>query len=87
MEAYALRRSIRAKLENGHLLPRESISHVRGGPGNMETCDGCEEPVAREQLVMEGATVKGERVLFHDKCFYVWSVERMSMDASHEHAR
>jgi len=87
LEAYALRRQIRAKLENGHLLPHDSIPPVWGGPGNMETCVGCEETVTREQLVMEGVGTNGERLHFHVKCFYVWAVERLSMDASRVDAR
>ena len=76
MEEHALRLYIRAKLENGHLLPYDSVPPIWGGPGNGETCDGCEETITWDQLMMEGVGVKGDEVEFHVKCFYVWVSER-----------
>jgi hypothetical protein len=84
MEDHALRLYIRAKLENGHLLPHDGVPHVWGGPGNGETCDGCEETVTKGQLVMEGVGIKGDEVQFHVKCFYVWAAERTNLSDSHE---
>lgn len=78
MEDHALRLYIRGKLENGHLLPYESVTRVWGGPGNGETCDGCEEIIAKDQLVMEGVGIKGDEVQFHVKCFYVWAAADLS---------
>ena len=84
MEDHALRRYIRAKLENGHLLPQDSVPHVWGGSGNGETCSGCEEIVTKDQLVMEGTSLKGGKVQFHVQCFYVWATEREALSASRE---
>jgi hypothetical protein len=84
MEDHALRRYIRAKLENGHLLPYDSVPPVWGGPGNGETCDGCEEIIAKDQLVMKGVAIKGEAVRFHVKCFDVWAAEQMDSSFSGE---
>jgi hypothetical protein len=84
MEDHALRLYIRAKLENGHLVPHVSVPHVWGGPGNGETCDGCEETITKDQLVMEGVGIKGDEVEFHVKCFYVWVAERTDLSDSRE---
>lgn len=75
MEDHALRLYIRAKLDNGHLLPYENVPEVWGGPGNGGTCNACEEIVQKPQLGMEGVTIKGDTVQFHVKCFYVWAAE------------
>ena len=76
MEDHALRLYIRAKLSNDHMLPFDSVSHVWGGPGNGETCDGCEETVTKTQIVMENLDATGSGVQFHVACFYVWDAER-----------
>jgi hypothetical protein len=73
MEDHALRLYIPAKLENGHLLPHDSVPYVWGGPGNRETCDGCEETITKDQLVMEGVSIKGDEVQIHVKCFFFWT--------------
>ena len=86
MEDHALRLYIRAKLENGHLLPHDRVPNVWGGPGNGETCDGCEEIVTKDQLGMEGGGVRGDEVHFHVKCFYVWAAER-DLSGSHQPRR
>jgi hypothetical protein len=84
MEDHALRLYIRAKLENGHLLPHDRVPHVWGGPGSGETCDGCEETITKDQLVMEGVGINGDEVEFHVKCFYVWVAERTDWNVSPE---
>jgi hypothetical protein len=82
MEDHALRLYIRTKLENGHLLPFDSVPHVWGGPGNRETCSGCEETVTKAQLRMEGRSVKGDTVQFHVKCLYIWAAEQTDLSVS-----
>ena len=86
MEDHALRLYIRAKLENGHLLPYENVPEFWGGPGNGGTCNGCEEIVTKSQLRMEGVTIKGDTVQFHVKCFYVWVAER-GLSGNHQPRR
>ena len=84
MEEHALRPYIRAKLEHGHLLPYESVSRVWGGPGNGETCNGCEETVAKGQLRMECLGTNGDEVRLHVKCFYVWAAEQTDLTVRRE---
>ena len=59
-------------------LPHDSIPRMWGGPGAGETCDGCDELVTKEQMLMEGvsASVRGEAVQFHVMCFQVWNAQR-----------
>ena len=66
---------IREKLAAGR-LPREHFPRIRSGPGNGDTCDGCEATVARAQMMMESLDAGGRRVQFHVGCYYVWVVER-----------
>jgi hypothetical protein len=66
---------IRAKLADGR-LPHDSIPRVWGGPGNGESCDACEQPIAKTEFVMEGVSDGKRSVQFHVKCFYVWDEVR-----------
>jgi len=84
MQDHALRLYIRAKLANGYLLPYDGVPPVWGGRGNGATCDGCEEVIAKDQLVMEGVAIKGEAVQFHVKCFYVWAAEQTDLSLRRE---
>ena len=77
MDPISLRTLIRQKLADGR-LPQNSIPRIYGGPSNGETCDACNEVVAKNQFVMEGvSTDLTKRALqFHVGCFYVWDSER-----------
>lgn len=75
MEKSALRLMIQEKLADGR-LPHDHIPRVWGGPGNGETCDGCDETVTKTQMVMEGLSTTNGGVQFHVACFYVWDMER-----------
>jgi hypothetical protein len=59
-------------------LPNDHIPRIWGGPGNGETCDGCEETVTKAQIVMENLDATGCGVQFHVACFYVWDAERQA---------
>lgn len=87
MEDHTLRAYIRTKIENGHLPAHDGGTRVWGGQGHGETCNGCEETITKDQLVMEmeGVRVKGGEVQFHVKCFYIWTAEALS--ANRELAR
>ena len=74
MDKLTLRLMIQDKLANGR-LPHSYIPRVWGGPGNGETCDGCDETVTKAQMVMEGLS-KDFAVQFHLACFYVWDATR-----------
>ena len=73
----SLRLLIQEKLAAGR-LPTDHIARIWGGPGNGETCDGCEEPVTKAQIVMENLDETGCGVQFHVACFYVWDAERQA---------
>lgn len=72
---HTLRLLIRAKLADGR-LPHDHIPRVWGGPGNGETCDACEEHVAKAQMLIEGIGASGGGVQFHVACFQLWDAER-----------
>ena len=63
---------IQAKLADGK-LPLNSIPRIWGGPGNGESCDGCEGVITSAEFLMEGiASEGGGGVQFHVTCFYLW---------------
>jgi DNA-binding transcriptional regulator PaaX len=71
MEQEVLRHLIRSKLADGR-LPQDSIPRLWGGAGNGETCDACEETIAKTQFVMEGVstTTGGLGIQFHEGCLH-----------------
>ena len=75
MDRPVLRLLIQKKLAAGR-LPSAHIPRIWGGRGNGETCDGCEETVTRDQIVMENLDARGCGVQFHVACFYIWDAER-----------
>jgi hypothetical protein len=79
MDPESLRLLIQRKLDDGR-LPHNSIPRVWGGPGNGEACDACEEPIPKNQLIMEGISLDGGQgpVQFHVKCFYLWDEVRQA---------
>jgi hypothetical protein len=85
MEKPTLRLMIQEKLADGR-LPHDHIPRVWGGPGDGETCDGCDEIVTKAQMIMEGLSGKDSGgVQFHVACFYVWDMERQVL--GHEPSR
>ena len=68
---------IQRKLDDGR-LPHNSIPRIWGGPGDGEACSACEEPIPKNQLIMEGISLDGDRrpVQFHVVCFYLWDKAR-----------
>jgi hypothetical protein len=64
---------VRIKLANG-MMPMNSIPRVWGGAGNGEACDACEEPIRKDQFVLEGLSVADPQrgIQLHAECFYVW---------------
>jgi hypothetical protein len=77
MDPLPLRLLIERKLDDGR-LPHNSIPRLWGGPGDGEECDACEEPIPKNQLLMEGISLDGDRrpVQFHVACFYLWDEVR-----------
>jgi hypothetical protein len=79
LSAILLRRRIEAKLRDG-CLPSTRAAIVTGRPGDSSSCDACEDPVQRTQLMMEVET--GGPVLFlHADCFMVWDDARRYVSA------
>ena len=66
---------IREKLADGR-LPHDHFPRIRTSPGNAETCDGCDAPVTRTQMMMEILDETSYSVQFHVGCYHVWFVER-----------
>ena len=82
MDETTLRALIRDKLRSGR-LPLKKISRLWGGPADGEVCDACDQPITKQQLVMEGiASVLSDApkdrkpIQFHVQCFQVWDAER-----------
>jgi hypothetical protein len=77
LNAEALRLLIRRKLQNGH-LPHDGLRTVWSSPSDGEACDACDTVLAKDQLLMEGATLDlGRRPLqLHVRCFQIWDHER-----------
>lgn len=74
----AIRLLIRQKLQDGR-LPLNSMPRFWGGPADGEVCDACDEPITKQQLVMEGiaATPSDKKpIQFHVRCFQMWDAER-----------
>jgi DNA-directed RNA polymerase specialized sigma24 family protein len=74
----ALRALIRGKLQDGR-LPHQ-IPRFWGGPGDGQTCDACDRPIAEQMLVQGIAWVGWDRrpLQMHVDCFALWDRERQS---------
>jgi len=92
----AIRVLVRVKLRDGR-LPFDSIRRLWGGPAAGEICDACDQPIPRQQVIMEGitsmpritstprntSTFRNKRpVQFHVRCFQIWDEERREVQAS-----
>jgi hypothetical protein len=73
----SLRLLIRSKLQNGR-LSHDGIRAAWSSPSAGETCDACDTVLDRDQLLMEGATLKrgGKPLQMHVRCFQIWDQER-----------
>ena len=75
----AIRTLIRDKLMAGR-LPLKKMTRVWGGPADGEVCDACDQPITKQQLVMEGAvsTLAGAKpIQLHVQCFQFWETDRL----------
>jgi len=55
------------------------VARFWGGPTDGETCDACDKPITRQQLIMEGiaSTLSDKQPIhFHVRCFQFWDTER-----------
>jgi hypothetical protein len=72
---------IRAKITAG-LLPRDRPQKIRVGPGSDKACDGCEQPITKEQREYEFDPPGWPTIRLHSECLGVWHVERMKINAA-----
>jgi len=92
----AIRALVREKLRDGR-LPLDSIRRFWGGPAAGEICDACDQPIPRQQVIMEGitSTVRSKTtprhgstsrnnrpIQFHVRCFQIWDEERREAPAA-----
>ena len=82
MDDATLHSFIREKLRDGR-LPLDNMPRFWGGPADREVCDACDQPITKQELVMEGiastlsdAPKDKKPLQFHVKCFYIWDAER-----------
>ena len=81
MDDVTLHTLIREKLRDSR-LPLDDMQRFWGGPADREVCNACDQPITKQQLVMEGIapTHTDEKSIqflqFHVKCFYIWDAER-----------
>jgi hypothetical protein len=76
---------IHTKMAAG-LLPRDRPQRVSVGPGSDKACDGCEQPITKEQRQYEFDPPGWPTIRLHSDCLGVWHVERMKINAAAIHA-
>ena len=79
----AIRALVRERLRDGR-LPFDSIHRLYGGPADGEMCDACDEPIPRQQVIIEGitSTLRNKQgIQFHVRCFEIWDTERQVLMA------
>jgi hypothetical protein len=72
---------IQAKITAG-LLPRDRPQKVWVGPGSDKACDGCEQPITKEQREYEFDPPGWPTIRLHTDCLGVWHLERMKINAA-----
>jgi hypothetical protein len=77
LNAEALRLHIRRKLQNDQ-LSHDGVRTVWSSPSDGEKCDACDTVLAKDQLLLEGATLglARRRLQMHVRCFQIWDQER-----------
>ena len=77
MDHEGLRLLIQRKIRDGR-LPHVRISRVWIGRSQREMCVACDTMLSKEELLMEGTTVRSDRkaLQFHVHCFQIWDSER-----------
>jgi hypothetical protein len=72
---------IHTKIAAG-LLPRDRPQRIWVGPGSDKTCDGCEEPITKEQREYEFDPPGWPTIRLHSDCLAAWHIERMKINAA-----
>jgi hypothetical protein len=72
---------IQAKVAAG-LLPRYRPERVWVGPGSDKPCDGCEQPITKEQREYEFDPPGWPTIRLHSECLGVWHAQRMKVNAA-----
>ena len=76
MDEALIRPLIRRKLLEGR-LPKGQIIDFWDIPGEGQACDGCGEPMMRNQTTRWGIAVRDwMSIQLHAECFQIWEAER-----------
>jgi len=79
MDSTLVRQLIRHRLLEGR-LPRGRAVDIWDAPGEGQTCDGCDDPIARDQMMIWGiASQDWVSVHFHATCYELWEAERLAL--------
>ena len=74
-----IRQLIRRRLLEGR-LPRGRALDIWAAPGEGQSCDGCGEPIAKNQQIVWGIAAKDwMSVQFHANCYELWEAERLAL--------
>jgi hypothetical protein len=74
-----IRQLVRRKLLEGR-LPKSRVIDFWDIPGDGQACDGCGEPMARNQTTRWGIAVRDwMSIQFHVTCFQIWEAERLAL--------
>jgi len=65
--------TVRRKISNG-VLPNNGSQKVWAALGSGRTCDGCDEPISREQVEHEVELLGHRTLRFHQPCLEAWRV-------------
>ena len=77
MDAEVARQVIQRRLQVGR-LPHGRVLALPVCRGGGEMCDGCGEPMTRNQKMLWGIAVRDwVSIQFHADCFQIWEVERL----------
>ena len=79
MDKTLVRQLIRHRLLEGR-LPRGRAVDIWYASGEGQTCDGCGDPIGRNQMMTWGiASQDWFSVHFHATCYELWEVERLAL--------
>jgi hypothetical protein len=74
MDSDSARQLIRRRLQEGQ-LPRGRAVYIRVVTSDGQSCDGCGESIAKQQIVWAIRTPDWTSLQFHDNCYPIWDVE------------
>jgi hypothetical protein len=79
VDSNLVREVIRRKIADGSLPKGRAVDHW-DVPGTGYTCDGCGEPMMRNQNTHWGVVVQDwMSIQLHADCFQIWEAERLAL--------